>query len=109
MELQELVERIERWKTKMAIGSGEVAGVSDEMSQYAAPDVIPVGAPLVDADELDFEEMDMAEIPNADSGIVEAEPIGEDTIGEDTETAIGAEDEMSFEELSDDFDDVKGV
>jgi hypothetical protein len=75
MELQELVERIQRWKTRMASESPEgmeEEGYGDETEDemYGSEGDEPA---VVSADDLEFEEMEIAEIQNGDSEMLEEE------------------------------------
>jgi L-lactate utilization protein LutC len=108
MELQELVERIERWKSRMSIeaeGESEPSGIAEEASAFG--ETVSEDA-IVDANDLDFEEMELSEIPNGDSGIVEAEVI-EEEVGndDDEEVSVSVDDDLNFDEIIDDEDDFK--
>ena len=74
MELQELVDRIQRWKQRTeSQPAGEIENEfaeenADEFAANATEDLAPQE---VDSEVLDFEEMELTELPNGDSGVID--------------------------------------
>jgi hypothetical protein len=103
MELQELVERIQRWKTRMETGSQDDAVTYEEETFADAVDAnIGDSGATPNADELDFEEMDVAEIPDGDSGLLETEELESAEITkDDDEGDVGFEDDGEIDTFDD--------